>query len=195
MFPNYKAGIEMNVYDFDGTIYNGDSTIDFWVYCLKKHPKILCALPSTAGAFLLFKLRICSRENFKERFYGFLKYIPNVSSTVYAFWDIQMGNIKDFYRRGRRDDDVVISASPEFLISEVCRRLGVACIASKVNPATGKLEGPNCRGEEKVRRFREVYTGMQIQEFYSDSTSDIFMAREAQAAFLVTNNIIKNWSV
>ena len=25
----------MNVYDFDGTIYNGDSTIDFYLYCIK----------------------------------------------------------------------------------------------------------------------------------------------------------------
>lgn len=28
----------MNVYDFDGTIYNGDSTVDFYLYCLREHP-------------------------------------------------------------------------------------------------------------------------------------------------------------
>ena len=26
----------MNVYDFDKTIYNGDSTLDFYFFCLKK---------------------------------------------------------------------------------------------------------------------------------------------------------------
>lgn len=26
----------MNVYDFDKTIYDGDSTIDFYLYCVKK---------------------------------------------------------------------------------------------------------------------------------------------------------------
>ena len=35
----------MNVYDFDKTIYDGDSTIDFYFYCLKKHPKIILCLP------------------------------------------------------------------------------------------------------------------------------------------------------
>ena len=35
----------MNVYDFDGTIYDGDSTLDFWYFCLKKHPQILLYLP------------------------------------------------------------------------------------------------------------------------------------------------------
>ncbi len=32
----------MNVYDFDGTIYSGDSTIDFYLFCLRKQPEILC---------------------------------------------------------------------------------------------------------------------------------------------------------
>ena len=30
----------MNVFDFDGTIYNGDSSKDFFFYCLKRYPKI-----------------------------------------------------------------------------------------------------------------------------------------------------------
>ena len=31
----------MNVYDFDDTIYAGDSTVDFFFYCLKKKPAIV----------------------------------------------------------------------------------------------------------------------------------------------------------
>ena len=31
----------MNVYDFDKTIYNGDSTRDFYLYSLIKHPEML----------------------------------------------------------------------------------------------------------------------------------------------------------
>lgn len=30
----------MNVYDFDKTIYNGDSTIDFYLYSLRKKPQL-----------------------------------------------------------------------------------------------------------------------------------------------------------
>lgn len=37
----------MNVYDFDKTIYAGDSTIDFYLFCLKRQPAIL-QLPSNA---------------------------------------------------------------------------------------------------------------------------------------------------
>ena len=35
----------MNIYDFDGTIYNGDSTIDFWLFTLKRHPSALLMIP------------------------------------------------------------------------------------------------------------------------------------------------------
>ena len=33
--------MEVNTYDFDKTIYNGDSTIDFYIFCLKKEITII----------------------------------------------------------------------------------------------------------------------------------------------------------
>ena len=36
----------MNVYDFDKTIYDGDSTADFYIFSLKRHKKILLLAPS-----------------------------------------------------------------------------------------------------------------------------------------------------
>ena len=44
----------MNVYDFDKTIYDGDSTADFYIFSLKRHKKILLLAPSLIGAFLKF---------------------------------------------------------------------------------------------------------------------------------------------
>ena len=47
-------------------------------------------------------------------------------------------------------DDVIISASPEILLTEICRRLGIKyLIASKVEKITGKYYGENCYGKEK----------------------------------------------
>ena len=34
----------MNIYDFDGTIYDGDSSIDFFKYSLKKHKNLFLLL-------------------------------------------------------------------------------------------------------------------------------------------------------
>ena len=61
----------MNVYDFDGTIYNGDSTAHFIKYCALKYPKTLICLPITVWAFFLYILGVYSKTRFKEKMYGF----------------------------------------------------------------------------------------------------------------------------
>ena len=185
----------MNVYDFDNTIYKGDCTLDFWKYCIKKYPKALYAFPAAVIFGILFYLKLCKREQFKQKFYAFLKYVPDVHTEVRLFWNSHIKGIKDFYYQQKCFDDFIVSASPDFLIAEVCKRLEVQHIASKVNPITGVLESANCRGKEKVRRFRELYPKVQIENFYSDSISDIFMAKEAQQAFLVKNNVIQKWRI
>ena len=64
----------MNVYDFDKTIYYGDSTADFYLFCLKRHKKILTLAPSLLGAFLKFYVfKKGTKTDFKEKMYRFLK--------------------------------------------------------------------------------------------------------------------------
>ncbi len=47
----------MNVYDFDGTIYNGDSGVDFIKYSIIKHPFIVTWHGvKSIKYFLLYKL-------------------------------------------------------------------------------------------------------------------------------------------
>ena len=185
----------MNVYDFDGTIYDGDSTVDFWKTCLKKHPIILKKLPIAILFGALYRIGLVGKNLFKEKFYGFLNYIPNISKEVKEFWDTHQNKINSFYKRQMRSTDLVISASPEFLVQEICSRLGISCIASKVNPYTGKLEGPNCYGTEKLRMFRALYPQECINEFYSDSLSDASLAKEAKCAFIVKKGTIQKWIV
>lgn len=183
----------MNVYDFDGTIYAGDCTLDFWIFCVKKYPKALIALPGAVLACLQFKFGLVKREYFKEKFYQFLKYIPSIEQEVVTFWDKNIVKIKRWYYEQQRSDDLVISASPEFLIAEICERLKIKYIASKVDCKTGKLLGANCRGAEKVSCFKLVYPNEKIEKFYSDSKSDEPLAEIAQSAYLVSNNKIEKW--
>ena len=48
----------INVYDFDKTIYDGDSSIDFYKYCLKNNKKVLLQLPVQLWALILYILGI-----------------------------------------------------------------------------------------------------------------------------------------
>ena len=42
----------IDVYDFDGTIYDGDSTADFVLFCLRRHPGMILGAPRLAVAAL-----------------------------------------------------------------------------------------------------------------------------------------------
>ena len=184
----------MNAYDFDKTIYNGDSTADFYLFSLKRHKKIFLLAPSLLGAvtkFYVFKRG--TKTQFKEVMYRFLKNC-DPEKDVSDNKKKKEKNIKGFYLRQRREDDVIISASPVFLLKPICDRLGIKhLIASKVDPHTGKYSGENCHGEEKVRRFYERFGHVEIDEFYSDSHSDDPMAEIAEKAFLVKGEIIEEW--
>ena len=57
--------------------------------------------------------------------YSFLSRLPDPEAEARLFWDSRIDRIFPWYINRRRDDDLVISASPDFLIGEACRRLGI----------------------------------------------------------------------
>ncbi len=66
-------------------------------------------------------------------------------------------------------------------------------IASDVDISSGTFLSANCKGSEKVKRFREVYPDERIDKFYSDSFSDLPMAELAAEAFLIKKGRITKW--
>ena len=113
---------------------------------------------------------------------------------VSRFWDCNRIKIKPWYLLQKQNTDIIISASPEFLLKPlVCSYLGVTLIASRINPCTGKYIGKNCFGEEKVIRLYTMYPAATVDNFYSDSYTDIPLARIAKNAFFVHNNSITKW--
>ena len=112
----------MNAYDFDKTIYDGDSTADFYMYCLKKYPVIFKKIPEVLWFGLLFKLGITPKKEFKSRLFKFATLIP-LEKAVADFWSINKSKIKKFYLEIQKEDDVIISASPTFILDEICRIL------------------------------------------------------------------------
>ena len=135
-----------------------------------------------------------SKLQFKEKFYSFLKGIKDVDSMVELFWNENQDKIKDWYLKSKEESDVIISASPEFLLNNICRRIGIKhLIASEVNKNTGICEGENCYGEEKVLRFKKYFEKGEIKKFYSDSLSDAPISLMASERYIVNGNNILPW--
>lgn len=183
-----------NVYDFDKTIYEGDSTIDFYLYCLKQYPFIIRWIPKQCCAFFLYKTKRITKTKMKEMFYSFFQDIRNIDLIVHSFWIKNENKVAKWYLRQKESTDLIISASPEFLLKPICEKLGISClIASKVDNKTGAYNGENCYGEEKVRRFYAEYPTEKIKSFYSDSYSDTPLANLAEQAYLVRKNQLQDW--
>lgn len=186
----------MNVYDFDKTIYDGDCTVDFYLYCLKKYPCIYKKIPEVLWYGLLFKLGIVPKKEFKSRFFKFATLVPNIDDAIRDFWIDGKKKIKEFYIKTQKDDDVVISASPTFILDKICEILGIKhLLATEVDMKTGKIVGENCYGEEKVCRFYGAgYEKGSIDEFYSDSLSDSPLAEIAKTAYIVQGEKLIPWN-
>ncbi len=175
----------MNVYDFDKTIYPADSASHFWQFCVRRHPAAFLSLfRAVPPAAKLLRGEV-ARGELKQAMFSCLRFTADPLAEAEAFWDSHIDRIFPWYLAQRRSDDLVISASPAFLISAACRRLDIRCLATEMDPATGRLLSPNCYGEEKPVRFRAAFREAHVDEFYSDSFSDSPMMRLADQAFLV----------
>ncbi len=184
----------MNAYDFDKTIYKSDSSTDFLIFCIFRHPKALGRLPSIiAGYVKYFILKRGRKEDFKEKAFSIVKFC-DLDKDVSDFWQKNKKKIKSFYLNQKRDDDVIISASPRFLLEPICKELNIShLICTEVRETDGKFLSLNCWGQEKVTRFQKEFNKACVEKFYSDSLSDTPMAKLAKEAFLVKGEKLLPW--
>ena len=184
----------MNVYDFDDTIHRGDSTFGFVLYLYRHCPATWLSIPRTAVCGLLYGVHLMKKLTFKENLYHMFVHVKDMEKMVDAYTTEHLSHIKEWYKKQQREDDLVISASPEFLIRSFCNKIGIKnMMASVVDMHTGKYTGINCHGTEKVRRFREVYGKAHVEGFWSDSLSDAPLAVLAERAYLVKGDDIEPW--
>ena len=184
----------MNTYDFDKTVFYPDSSFCFVRFCLRHYPRaVLQSLPGASLTGLLHLAKKADTKELKQSIFAFLPYLDDVERVVEEFWREHRKNLQPWYLAQKREDDLILSASPEFLLRPICEELGVQLIATDMNPYTGQIRGLNCHDEEKVRRFYAAYPNGHTERFYSDSLSDEPMARIADQAFLVKNGKPQPW--
>ncbi len=178
--------MKVNLYDFDKTIYKGDSSTDFFFFSLMKRPRIIRRVPKIIGYAVLYKIGKKTKTEMKEVIFSFLEDIPNVNQYVKEFWESHACYIKEFYLKKEHKQDIIISASPEFLLNPMVKKLKVLdFMGSIVDKKTGEFNGLNCHGEEKVRRLHQKYERAEVMKAYSDSHSDDPMLKLAKSAYYV----------
>ena len=187
----------MNVFDFDNTIYRGESTIDFFRFCLRKKPSMIRYLPAIFWQLLRYKCGIIPAESIIARgervLRCFLQEIRDIDALVSEFWDRNEHKIKAQFREMLREDDLILSGSCEILLAEICRRLGVQnFLGTRVDLDACRVEFL-CYHENKVKAFQEHYPTETIHLFYSDSIHDLPIAQLADRAFRVRGDRVTPW--
>ena len=179
----------MNIYDFDGTIYNGDTCRDIVKYGLRKHPFITYrALKKAKKLNVDYERGLVTFEKVKEEMLSFIFQINNYPKFINSFVKSHMKNIKPFYKSRKTANDVIVSASYELWISIFARNLGIKYVIATRTDFEGHILGRNCKGIEKVNRIRQIFPNAPIACCYSDSASDIPMLEMASTAYVVEGN-------
>lgn len=185
----------IDVYDFDGTIYDGDSTVDFVRFCLRRHPSLLAGLPDLAAAAARLALGRSGLTAFKSALFGQMAKRVSLTQEAALFWQDTRTRAKlgSWFESTPRDVPIAIaSASPEFELFHAAELLGVTTvIGTRCDPATGRLEGQNCKGEEKLRRLGEHFGDFTIRAMYTDDpVADGPLLLLAREGYILTHGAV-----
>lgn len=184
----------MNVYDFDNTIYNGESMVDFYFFILRYHPEFISLLPKMIYMLTRYKLCMISEEELfseAEKYTEFILKKLDLDKLVPLFWDKYQKKIKRFYIKNMKADDVILSANADFLIEEICKRLGVKnFLTSCFDRSSGRII-KLCFRENKVKIFKDAFPENDIDCFFTDSMNDKPMFELANKIYIVKGNNVK----
>jgi len=185
----------MNVYDFDNTIYKGESAVHFFFFCLKHDFRLIRFVPLIFTKLIKYKLCLISGEEltaYVEKYASdFFLCFENLDKMVSDFWDRNMKNIKDFYIKQKTPDDIILSASFSFLLEDITHRLGVKKLVCSVLDRDSRKITQLCFRENKVNVFKSLCPDCKNITFYTDSLNDKAMIDFAEHAYFVKGNKIK----
>lgn len=187
----------MNAYDFDNTIYDGESIYDFFKFCLKKDLWLIKFFPLVLFRLIEYKLNLLEIEKiyntceliinsfFKHSHFDYDKLIEN-------FWKYNHKKLKTDFLNMLRKDDLIITGCPNFLINYIKKELKVKNIICTDFDLKKKKVNFVCFGENKVNAYKKRYGNKKIDKFYTDSLTDVpFMALAQEVYFVSGNNIKK----
>jgi len=185
----------MNAYDFDDTIYRGESIYDFFMFCLKKDKKLYLYFPKVFLRLVEYKLNILdinklykTAEEIINKFVKRNKY--RFDSLIKEFWDKNKSRLKPQFLNMLKSDDLIITGCPNFLINYIKDDLKVKnIICTEYDFENDKIKFI-CLGKNKVKAFNKQFKNKKINKFYTDSLSDIPLKELTEQVYLVKGNQI-----
>lgn len=192
------------VFDLDRTITRSGTYTPFLFSVARRHPlRLLWAGPLVIAA-LAYKLGLISRKRLKEYMLSavlrgeFRDRIAGYAAGFAADWtskSIRPGALKAIEEHRSEGHYLILAtASLDLYVERFGTHFGFdAVVATRaswdsMDCLSGKIDGENCFGNEKVRRLEEVLAGRRenrVVVAYSDSHADLPLLRWADQAVAV----------
>lgn len=187
--------IFMKVFDFDNTLYRGESAVDLAIYMIRNNRRVILYLPKIFYNLIKYKLCLVDKRKMVRAVDDFLKNVirsrEELFGAVEGFW-AEYGRKLDRAMLKRIDsDDVIISAGPDFLLYGIKELLGTEnIICSRIDSRRMRVKYLNF-GDNKVRRYRSLYGDKPIDCFYTDSYNDKALMDISDRVYIVKKGRLK----
>ena len=186
---------KIKVFDFDNTLYHGESSIDLAFYLIRRNKRILLYVPSILINLAKYKMCLLDREKAEQEINDFLKVAVKdkyeAAEIVESFWAENSYRLDENMIKRVRKDDVIITAGPDMLIDGIKDKLGTDnIISSIIDPDKREMVYFNF-GENKAKRYKEVYGDTPIESFYTDSFNDKPLMKLANKVYIVEKGRLK----
>lgn len=206
---------KLALFDVDYTITRKETLMQLYKYVILKDIKNIRFLPRAIYSGIMYKIGVYDERRVKE---CFLKFIDKIDEKDLAL--LVKNFYKDVLEKILYKDAIemikklksegyliyLISASPEFYLNEFYAIKEVDMIIGTRFSIYGgkflrKMDGPNCKGEEKVNRLKEVLKEKNIEVDYknsymfSDSLSDKPLLDLVGNAYLINYKKKSNFEI
>jgi phosphatidylglycerophosphatase C len=198
----------MAIFDLDGTLVTRDSFLPFLVSYTVKRRRFwpLFAMPFWIGLYVARMisartvkeclLTLFFSEEKKENIAQHAEHFCTTWAESHLRQDL-IEKLREHQNAGHRV--ILVSASPDIYVPRIGIFLGInetVCtrVAWNDNLCTGKINGPNCKGSEKIAMLSEYLQVNSLPECsyaYGDSKSDLPILRWATHGYLVKDGVLQ----
>lgn len=181
------------VFDFDKTLTYRDTLLSFYIHTSKKNFKFPIKLSYYIGLMILFKLKIISNDYLKIKGFNlFLRglkddYIENKAKNFAS--KIDYNHLYKTFNFNTKDKKIIIiSASYEIYLKHIFSK-NVKVFGSKFISVKGITSefSFNCYSTNKNHILQKNNVNY-IRTFYTDSYSDVSLARISKQIIIVNND-------
>ena len=182
----------MKVFDFDNTLYDGESLVDFFEFLCDKKEELKKYKRLVKFTLKLYEMNLLPMSFLRKQFEKHKKDInystDNIDKYINEFWDSHKQKLNYDLINKINKEDLIITATIDVLLKPIRKELKTENIISSIANIETKNIDFICYKENKVLKYKELYKDQLIDELYTDSYADKPLMEISKKVILIDKN-------